>query len=149
MGRYISQSLHGVVMKIIKLAIIIGAIYFGYGKYQEHLAIDKPFIGEWKSNTSLTMKEFYKVGVPSQYEQALKSTLGKTSLSVSNTSWDILLGSQTTANQYKIISRNEGCFQIDFNKGHNSEVCVDGDNMYVSSDFKGAYRDVRSVYSRI
>ena len=136
-------------MKIIKLALIIGAIYFGYGKYQEHIAIDKPFIGKWKSNTSLTMKEFYKVGIPTKHEQAVKSMLGKATISVSNTSWDILLGSQTTANQYKIVSRNNDCFQIDFNKGHNSEVCVVGDNMYVSSDFKGAYRDVRNVYSRI
>jgi hypothetical protein len=136
-------------MKIIKLALIIGAVYFGYGKYQEHLAIDKPFIGKWKSNTSLTMKEFYKVGIPTKHEQAVKTMLGKATITVSNTSWDITLGSQTTPNKYEIISRDNDCFQIDFKKSNNAEVCIVGNNMYVSSDFKGAYRDVKSVYSRI
>jgi len=136
-------------MKIVKLALIIGAIYFGYGKYQEHLTIDKPIIGKWKSNKSLTLKEFYKVGLPKQHETAVKAMLGKATLSVSNTSWDVILGSQKTPSEYEIISRDNDCFQIDFNKGHNSEVCVDGDNMYVSSEFKGAYRDVKNVYSRI
>ena len=127
-------------MKIIKLILIIGAVYFGYNQYQKSFATDTPLAGNWKSNKNLSMKELRKNGITQQQEGFFNKILGKVTYSIDDSSWVSTLDGETRSDSYKIISEYNDCFNVKINSTEDKEVCVVDGNLHVSftfGDFSG------------
>jgi len=119
-------------LKVIKVAIIVGVGYLGYGYYQGGLTKESPFSGEWKSNKELSMKELYKKGLTQKQESFFRKVLGNMTYSISGNSWESTFNGETHSSTYTVESENKGCYDIKFSDGIKNCCLIDG-NLHIPS----------------